>query len=94
VSNLLQSTSSCNRTVLLLDGNIVNRLRDYCARVVLLTSGLIGTYWGGTADELWSSPDALKECLDPTKPVPATDSSLFYGMLSPFLRTTIKGAIW
>ena len=22
--------------------------------------GLIGTYWGGTADELWSSPEALK----------------------------------
>ena len=27
--------------------------------------GLIGTYWGGTADELWSSPDALDKCLDP-----------------------------
>ena len=25
--------------------------------------GLIGTYWGGTADELWSSPDALDKCL-------------------------------
>ena len=24
--------------------------------------GLIGTYVGGTPDEHWSSPDALKEC--------------------------------
>ena len=56
--------------------------------------GLIGTYWGGTADELWSSPDALKQCLDPAKPVPSADSSLWYGMISPILNVTIKGAIW
>ena len=56
--------------------------------------GLIGTYWGGTADELWSSPTALEKCLDPSKPPPKTDSSLWYGMLSPFMRSTIKGAIW
>eukprot|EP01046_Picozoa_sp_COSAG06_P079667 COSAG06_NODE_27071_length_602_cov_0.679920_1_plen_56_part_01 len=46
-------------------------------------------YWGGTADELWSSPDALAECLDPSQPVPATDSTLWYGMASPFVRSTI-----
>ena len=56
--------------------------------------GLIGSYWGGTADELWSSPDALHKCLDPSKPIPKPDSSLYYGMLSPFLRSTIKGAVW
>ena len=56
--------------------------------------GLIGDYVGGTADELWSSPDALAECLDPKKPVPVTDSSLWNGMLAPLLNTTIKGAIW
>ena len=56
--------------------------------------GLIGTYWGGTADELWSSPDALDKCLDPSKPQPTKDSRLWYGMASPFLRSTIKGAIW
>ena len=87
--------------------------------------GLIGTYWGGTADELWSSPEALKvrpthlvrpvfatlvwtylwsesrrwfvlvqECLDPEAPVPVGDSSLWYGMATPFVRSTIKGAIW
>ena len=56
--------------------------------------GLIGTYVGGTADELWSSPDALKKCLDPSKPIPATDSTLWNGMISPLLNMTIKGAIW
>jgi sialate O-acetylesterase len=56
--------------------------------------GLIGTYWGGTADELWSSPDALEKCLDPKEPVPSTYSSLWYGMISPFLNMTILGAIW
>jgi len=56
--------------------------------------GLIATYWGGTADELWSSPDALKQCLDPAKPVPSADSSLWFGMISPILNVTIKGAIW
>jgi sialate O-acetylesterase len=56
--------------------------------------GLIGTYWGGTADELWSSPDALDKCLDPSLPQPPGDSNLWYGMASPFLRSTIKGSIW
>jgi hypothetical protein len=43
--------------------------------------GLIGTYWGGTADELWSSPDALHQCLDPTKPTPRFVATL----VSPLL---------
>lgn len=56
--------------------------------------GLIGSYVGGTADELWSSPDALAKCLDPSKPVPAQDSELWFGMIRPLLNTTIKGAVW
>ncbi len=49
------------------------------------------SYWGGTADELWSSPDALKECTDPTAPLPAADSTLWNGMISPLLNTTVTG---
>lgn len=56
--------------------------------------GLIGTYVGGTPDELWSSPDALKKCLDPSAPVPSGDSNLWNGMVVPLLNTTITGAIW
>ena len=56
--------------------------------------GLIGTYVGGTADELWSSKDALRKCLDPNKPIPTKDSQLWNGMVNPILNTTIKGAIW
>jgi hypothetical protein len=53
----------------------------------------MGSYWGGTADELWSSPGALHKCLDPSEPIPKPDSSLHYRMLSPFMRSTIKGAV-
>merc|ERR1712216_722093 len=56
--------------------------------------GSIGTYWGGTADELWSSREALKKCLDPSKPIPGKDSTLWNGMIAPLLQTTIKGAVW
>ena len=60
----------------------------------ILPIGLIGTYYGGTADELWSSKDALSECLDPQKPVPKIDSTLWNAMIFPILKMTIKGAIW
>ena len=57
--------------------------------------GLIGVYRGGSADELWSSPDALSECLEPGAPLPdPMDSTLYYGMIAPLLQTTIKGAVW
>lgn len=63
--------------------------------------GIVGTYVGGTADELWSSLDALSECLDPSQPVPSGDSGLWNGMvlsrlrriwlaLSPFLSITLS----
>ena len=44
----------------------------------ILPIGLIGTYYGGTADELWSSKDALSKCLDPTKPVPPVITIMFF----------------
>ena len=56
--------------------------------------GLIGTYWGGTADELWSSPDALRKCLDPATGPTGEDGQLWNGMIVPLLNTTIKGAVW
>ena len=56
--------------------------------------GLIGVYRGGSADELWSTSDALDKCLDPDAPRDPTFSTLWNGMISPLLQTTIKGAIW
>ena len=63
--------------------------------------GLIGTYWGGTADELWSSTEALAKCPTATastlrkgKPPAKSNSELWHGMVVPLLKTTIKGAIW
>ena len=56
--------------------------------------GLVASYVGGTADELWSSPEALAKCLDPHQPTPASDSTLWHGMIAPLLNMTIKGAIF
>lgn len=58
--------------------------------------GMIGTYVGGTPDEDWSSPEALRECLDPDTPLPPKDqaSHLWNGMIFPLINTTIEGAIW
>jgi len=52
--------------------------------------GLIETDVGGTPDEHWSSPDALKKCFPKGK----NDSVLWNGMVVPLLRSTIHGAIW
>ena len=68
--------------------------------------GLIGSYVGGTPDEAWSSPDALKKCLRPRHASGATapnttreevkepNSVLWNGMINPLTRSTIKGAVW
>jgi len=81
--------------------------------------GLIDSDWGGTRDEAWSSPEALKVCNasipSPTEgdldsalryvqpdqlgavqagPDPNTASVLWNAMVVPFLRTSIKGAVW
>lgn len=59
--------------------------------------GLIETSWGGTPVEAWSSPDALAACTQ-TQGKRAvnshTPSALWNAMIEPFLKTTIKGAIW
>jgi sialate O-acetylesterase len=56
--------------------------------------GLVGVYRGGSADELWSTPDALDKCLDPDTPRDPEFSTLWNGMIAPLLQTTIKGAVW
>lgn len=56
--------------------------------------GLIGSYVGGTKDELWSSHDALKQCLDPSKPINPGFSELWNGMIFPLINHTIAGAVW
>ena len=52
----------------------------------------------GTPVEAWSSPAALAKCPHaPTpndEPSPDNDSVLWNAMIVPFLRTTLKGAIW
>jgi sialate O-acetylesterase len=57
--------------------------------------GLIGTYWGGTAAEQWTSKEALEanpELKDMTRPQGA--SMLYNAMLYPLAPYAIKGAIW
>ena len=48
--------------------------------------------------EGWSGPAALAKCQHPPPsndmPSPDMDSVLWNGMITPFLRTTLKGAIW
>eukprot|EP00041_Stephanoeca_diplocostata_P002274 m.25095 g.25095 ORF g.25095 m.25095 type:complete len:621 (+) comp13137_c0_seq1:240-2102(+) len=57
--------------------------------------GLIGTYFGGTADELWSSPDALRKCLATRSLADSgKNSELWNGQIYPIINTTIKGAVW
>jgi sialate O-acetylesterase len=57
--------------------------------------GLIGTYWGGTAAEEWTSKKALEsnpELKDMSKPRGA--SHLYNAMLAPLAPFAIRGAIW
>lgn len=60
--------------------------------------GLVASSWGGTAIELWSSPDALKLCNTPNKVESQrnaiSNSQLWNAMMHPFTKMTIKGAIW
>lgn len=57
--------------------------------------GLVGTYFGGTADELWSSPDALRKCLATRNLADSgKNSELWNGQVFPVVNTTIKGAVW
>jgi hypothetical protein len=66
--------------------------------------GMIGSYWGGTSVEWWTSQEklatvedftvplaALPAELDPTKP---TLTSLYNGMIAPLLPYGLKGIAW
>jgi len=53
--------------------------------------GLIHSSFGGTSDLRWSSPAALAKCgLKPQ----ADWTTLWYGMVTPFLKLRMAGAIW
>lgn len=59
--------------------------------------GLIEADVGGTPDEHWSSPDALKACMGPkawNMPEDTVDSVLWNAMIVGLLRTTISGVVW
>ncbi|KAM4627989.1 sialate O-acetylesterase isoform 2-T2 [Polymixia lowei] len=58
--------------------------------------GLVESCWGGTPVESWSSSRALHQCgLDGTEESSkGSNSVLWNAMIHPFLKMTIKGAIW
>jgi sialate O-acetylesterase len=67
--------------------------------------GLIQSCWGGTAIQVWMSPEALHKCdgADNAPPkgtprrlaaVPSVNSTLFNAMISPLLSLAIKGVLW
>ncbi|HEY6564015.1 MAG TPA: sialate O-acetylesterase [Pirellulaceae bacterium] len=66
--------------------------------------GLIGSYWGGTPAESWTSPAALqghpllKPLVDESKPNsehPQNQPSvLYHAMISPLVPYGVRGAIW
>jgi len=59
--------------------------------------GLIESDVGGTPDEHWSSPDALRACEGPRPwdmPPGTVDSVLWNAMVVGLLRTTISGVAW
>ena len=53
--------------------------------------GMLESCWGGTTIEAWSDSSALARC--DAKSV-RTGSKLYNGMISPLLRSAIRGAIW
>ncbi|XP_060553645.1 sialate O-acetylesterase-like isoform X2 [Ruditapes philippinarum] len=60
--------------------------------------GVIESDWGGTPIEVWSGPDAIKDCPSnfsfTPKYVPTERGVLWNSMIHPYLSMTIKGAIW
>ena len=67
--------------------------------------GMIGSYWGGTAVEWWTSKEKLATVEDFTKPLAAlpdplpdpnqpTLTSLYNGMIAPLLPYGLKGIAW
>ncbi|CAF1151004.1 unnamed protein product [Adineta ricciae] len=67
--------------------------------------GLVHTSWGGTAVELWSPPQVLKDCgisrnsrvtieEDNQLDIVLNNTVLYNAMIHPFTRMVIKGALW
>lgn len=64
--------------------------------------GLINISYGGSSAEAWMSPEGLKPFPELPVPLPAdssksnnrTPTTLYYGMLKPFIGYTIKGCMW
>ncbi len=67
--------------------------------------GMIGSYWGGTSVEWWTSKEKLATVEDLTKPLAAlpdplpdpnqpTLTSLYNGMIAPLLPYGLKGIAW
>ncbi len=62
------------------------------------TFGLIQSAWGGTRIEPWTPPEALTACGVPPnveEGAPHNSNSYLYNaMIHPFVKHTIKGALW
>ncbi|XP_059931694.1 sialate O-acetylesterase [Gadus macrocephalus] len=61
--------------------------------------GLVQSCWGGTVVETWSSTRALQQCglehdIVPRHGSENRNSQLWNAMIHPFLKMTLKGAIW
>lgn len=72
----------------------------YLRQALGVPVGLISSNWGGTAAEAWMSRDALKafpqiEVPAAGKPIKGVKpTSLFNGMVHPFLGMAMRGCIW
>ncbi|XP_052082140.1 sialate O-acetylesterase-like [Mytilus californianus] len=72
----------------------------YLSSHVSYPIGLVESDWGGTPVEAWSSPDALQKCnstqrhLSPSPVNQHSNNVLWNGMIHPFLKSTIYGALW
>ena len=56
--------------------------------------GLIRSSWGGTEIGMWSSSDAVEKCPHPTPVNTGYVSTLFNGMISPFIGLQFSGVVW
>ncbi len=56
--------------------------------------GLIGSYWGGTPAEVWTSHNALESNPVLRRMAGKGSSSLYNGMIAPLIPYGIRGVIW
>ncbi|KAL0480032.1 sialate O-acetylesterase [Acrasis kona] len=54
--------------------------------------GLIESTWGGTPIQVWSSPDAIKQCNQTNGP--SQPNHLWNGQIVPLLKYNVKAALW